>query len=443
MAKVQLAREAQKITKLVIDSLSPNGVDDYYVWDTELKGFGVRVWPTGRRVFVLQYRPQGARQSRYLTLGQYGALTADQARTLAKAKLGAVAGGADPARERQDAREAPTVRELGESYLDEVSAKKKPATTREYKRLWAKHVLPALGSTKARAVTSGDVAKLHRQMRKTPYAANRVLALLGTFFSFAAREGERARHDNPAHGVEPYSERARERFLTPAEFAQLGGALTRAEQKGLRAAPEHRRKPRSSATAKHRPKSADKPIPAHPFAVAAIRLLCLTGCREGEILGLRWEDVDLERGFLRLGDTKTGRSIRPLGAPAAEILASLPREDGSPYVLPGAKPGTHLAEIKRLWAAVRHASKLDGVRIHDLRHSFASVPAAGGESLLVIRSLLGHADVKTTQRYAHLGDDPVKASADRTATAIASWLGGADAAITAPSKSPAEVIINR
>jgi integrase len=441
MARGQRARAAQKLTKRVIDSLRPNAADDYYVWDTELKGFGVRVWPTGRRVFVLQYRPQGARQSRYLTLGQYGVLTAEQARIMAKAGLGAVAAGADPARERQDAREAPTVRELGESYLDEAAAKKKPATAREYKRLWEKHVLPALGSTKVAAVTSAGVAKLHRQMKKTPYAANRVLALLGAFFSFAAREGVRARHDNPAHGVEPYRETARERFLAPGEFARLGAALTRAEREGLPAAPEHRRQPHSSATAKHRPKSADKPIPANPFAVAAIRLLCLTGCREGEILGLRWEDVDLERGFLRLDDTKTGRSIRPLGAPAAEILAALPRAEGSPYVLPGEKPGTHLVELKRVWAAVRHAAKLGDVRIHDLRHSFASVPAIGGESLLVIRSLLGHADVKTTQRYAHLGDDPVKASADRTATAIAQWLGGADVA-TVSSGAPADVSVS-
>ena len=430
MAKGQRAHPARKLTKRAIDSLRPNAADDYCVWDTDLKGFGVRVWPSGRRVFVVQYRPQGARQTRYLTLGQYGPLTVDEARKLAKVRLGAVASGADPARERRSAREAPTVRELGEAYLDDVRAKKKPATAREYARLWEKHVLPALGTAKAAAVTGADVAKLHRKMKGTPYGANRVLALLGAFFSFAAKEGVRARHDNPAHGVEPYAETARERFLTPAEFTRLGDALIRAEREGLPSAPQHRRNASSEATAKHRPKSADKPIPANPFAVAAIRLLCLTGCREGEILGLRWSDVDLERGFLRLGDTKTGRSIRPLGAPAAEILAAMPREEGSPFVLPGEKPGTHLVELKRVWAAVRHAAKLDGVRIHDLRHSFASVPAIGGDSLLVIRSLLGHADVKTTQRYAHLGDDPVKASADRTSSTIASWLGGTDAPIT-------------
>jgi integrase len=426
MAKGQRAHPARKLTKRAIDSLRPNAADDYYVWDTDLKGFGVRVWPSGRRVFVVQYRPHGARQTRYLTLGQYGPLTVDEARKLAKVRLGAVASGADPARERRSAREAPTVRELGEAYLEDVRAKKKPATAREYARLWRKHVLPALGSAKVAGVTGAEVAKLHRRMRSTPYGANRVLALLGAFFSFAAKEGVRARHDNPAHGVDPYTETARERFLTPAEFTRLGDALTRAEREGLPPAPQHRRKPRSQATAKHRPKTADKPIAANPFAVAAIRLLALTGCREGEILALTWNDVDFERGFLRLGDTKTGRSVRPLGAPAAQLLASLSREEGSPYVLPGGKPRTHLKEIKRVWASVRHAAKLDGVRIHDLRHSYASVPAIGGESLLVIRSLLGHADVKTTQRYSHLGDDPVKASADRTATKIAGWLSGAD-----------------
>ncbi|MGH8437029.1 MAG: site-specific integrase, partial [Pseudomonas sp.] len=139
-----------------------------------------------------------------------------------------------------------------------------------------------------------------------------------------------------------------------------------------------------------------------------------------------WDAVDLERGFLRLADTKTGKSVHPLGAAAIELLTTLTRAPGSPYVLPGAKTGTHLEGIKRLWFAVRYAAGLDDVRLHDLRHSFASTVAVGGDSLTVIRSLLGHSDISTTQRYAHLGDDPVKSSADRASEAIAGWLAGRD-----------------
>ncbi|HYM60754.1 MAG TPA: site-specific integrase, partial [Thermoanaerobaculia bacterium] len=135
--------------------------------------------------------------------------------------------------------------------------------------------------------------------------------------------------------------------------------------------------------------------------------------------------IDFERGHVRLDDTKTGKSVRPLGQSAAAILASLPRVVGNPYVIPGSKAKQHLKEIKRTWCAVRHAAKLKGLRLHDLRHSFASVPAASGESLLVVRSLLGHKQVATTERYAHLGDDPVKRAADKTSDDIAGWLKGA------------------
>ena len=415
-----------KLTKRRLDALTPHDRERVFTWDDDLKGFGVCVFPSGRKVFVLQYRPAGQRTARRITLGNHGALTVDEARRLAKEHLGLIARGGDPGTARRRSREAPTMRELGEAYLEDVRARKKETTAAEYGRLWAKHVLPALGARKVADVTAADVARLHRLMKSTPYLANRMLAMLGAFFTFAAREGVRARHENPAHDVDFYPERARERFLTPAEFARVGEALARAEREGVPAAPEKRRRPKSRATAKHRTKSWDAPIPANPVAVAAIRLLILTGCRRGEILALRWQDVDLERGYLRLTDTKTGRSVRPLGAAAADILASLPRDDGSPFVFPGSKPGTHLTGITRLWFAIRHHAGLHDVRLHDLRHSFASVPAMGGDSLLVIRALLGHADAKTTQRYAHLGDDPVKAAADRTAGAIAAWLRGAE-----------------
>ncbi|HEY3287035.1 MAG TPA: tyrosine-type recombinase/integrase [Gemmatimonadaceae bacterium] len=420
------------LTKRTIDALAFTPSCDYFVWDTKLKGFGVRVTERTdaegrvhrRKVFVLGYRPQGARQFRRLTLGVYGPLTTEQARDEALRQLSATTQGVDPLTARRAARGGLTVRELGATYLDEVERRRKPGTTREYRRLWKKHIFPAFGTKHVSTIAAADVRRLHRSLNDTPYVANRVVARLTTFFAYAIAEGAIPSKENPARGIELYPEHGRERFLTKEEFGRLGAALSKAEASGLPPAPEHRSKPKKPENQKHRPKSADQPIPANPFAVAAIRLLALTGCRENEILSLRWDAIDFERGHLRLDDTKTGKSVRPLGQSAAAILASLPRVVGNPYVIPGSKAKQHLKEIKRTWCAVRHAAKLKGLRLHDLRHSFASVPAASGESLLVVRSLLGHKQVATTERYAHLGNDPVKRAADKTSDDIAGWLKG-------------------
>ncbi len=417
---------SERVTKRSVDALVPSD-KDLFLWDDSLPGFGVKVTPSGHKSYVAQYRPgAGGRRAvaKRIVLGQHGVLTPDEARKRAKQILGSVAHGHDPADERASEKQRQTVSELGESYLKEVKDRKKAGTAKEYERLWKKHVIPGLGSKKAAAVTAQDIRKLHGSMSETPYVANRVVAMLGGFFRFAERENARPPHMNPARGIELYPESPRERFLTPDEFRMLGVALTTAETDGLPPAPQHKRKPGKPEKQKHRPKSKDKPIPANPLAVAAIRLLALTGCREGEILSLRWDAVDLERGYLRLADSKTGKSVRPLGQSAAEILGTLPKIEGNPYVLPGLKKGEHLKEITRVWFAVRQAAKLDDLRIHDLRHSFASVPATGGESLLVVRSLLGHKRASTTERYAHLADDPVKRAADRASSDIAGWLGG-------------------
>jgi integrase len=366
-----------------------------------------------------------------MTLGEHGALTPEEARKLAKRELARVAQGSDPAAERSRWKTASTVAEVGTAYLDDVRDRRaSEGADYERRRLWDKHVAPAIGSKLVAKVTAVDVRRLHRAMHETPYLANRVVGLLRSVFAFAAKEGLRAAHDNPAMGVDSYPEETRERFLTPDEFRRLGEALDRAESVGLPPAPKKRRKPKLAKHRKHVPKSADKPIPADPAGVAAIRLLATTGCRENEILSLRWDAVDFERGFLRLADTKTGRSTRPLGEAAIAILKALPVVKDNPFVLPSKHPGQHIKEIRRLWEAVRHAAKIEDVRLHDLRHSFASIPAISGESMLVVRSLLGHANVATTERYAHLADDPVKRAADRTSSDIAGWMRGGDTPIT-------------
>lgn len=415
----------QKITKRVVDGLEPNETY-YFVWDSDVSGFGIRVWPSGKKTYVVQYRQPGLGRrgvARRITLGDHGALAPEEARKLAKRELGKVAQGENPAEDRAKRKAGETVSELGVNYLKDVKVRRKASTAREYERMWQKHVLPRLGKKQVASVSSQEIAALHRSLHETPYTANRVLALLGAFFTFAAREGLRPAYENPARAIEAYEETPRERFLTPAEFKRLGEALTRAETVGLSTAPEYAKIPKSEKTKRHRAKSTwGKPVPANPYAVAAIRLLALTGCRENEIIKLTWEQVDLERGYLRLADTKTGASVRPIGKTVVSILEAIPKVDGNPHVLPGFKEGQHLGDVQRLWYAVRHAAMLPDLRLHDLRHSYASVPAASGESMLVLRSLLGHKNVATTERYAHLGEDPVRRAADNTSERIAALL---------------------
>lgn len=416
-----------RVTKRSVDSLKPAAID-VILWDDSLAGFGVKITPSGHKSYVVQYRPgAGGRRAtaKRIVLGTHGALTPDEARKLAKRELGRVAQGQNPADERAKKKGERKVRELGTEYMEEVQARRKPSTYAEYKRLWEKHVVPTIGARTVGEVDLSHVRKLHRDLKETPYVANRVIAMLGAFFAFGEREHVKLKNGNPVRGIELYPERPRERFLTPDEFRRLGAALVKAESEGLPPVEQHKSKRGKAKNQKHRPKSADTPVPANPYAIAAIRLLALTGCREGEILSLRWDAVDAERGYLRLADSKTGKSVRPLGQAAAAVLETVPKIEDNPYVLPGRKEGEHLMEITRVWFAVRQEAKLDNLRLHDLRHSFASVPATSGESLLVVRSLLGHKRTATTERYAHLSNDPVRRAADRASGDIAGWLRGA------------------
>lgn len=417
----------QRITKRLVDSLE--GAEKYYfVWDSDLTGFGVRVWPSGRKTYLARYRLPGEGRrgtSKRISLGEHGTITPDEARQLAKKALGSVAHGHNPVAERGAQRNAATVRELGEDFLKDVAKRTKPKTYYEYERLWKKHVLPALGGKQVPAVETADIRRLHRSLSDAPYVANRVVARLHTFFAFAESEKVRPRHSNPVEGLEVFSEAGRERFLTVAEYQRLGVALTKAETEGLPPAPKKRRKPSTNPrTKKHRPKKGvEVPFTADPYGVAAIRLITLTGWRKGEALAVHDGILDLERGYVRFDDTKTGRNVRRLSKTVVDFLKSVPRIEGNPYLFPGREGKGHRKTIDRLWHAVRCAAELEDVRLHDLRHSFASVPASAGTSLLVIRELLGHKNVATTERYSHLANDPVKEAADRTSGDIAAWIG--------------------
>ncbi|MEE9251476.1 MAG: tyrosine-type recombinase/integrase [Alphaproteobacteria bacterium] len=372
-----------KLTKRAADS-AKLGERDLFLWDSVLPGFGLKVTPKGRRVFVLQYWVNG--RARRVTLGLYGAeLTVDQARAKARNLRGQVAAGGDPAAERARVRAVPTLAEFAERYMAEHAAVKKKPRSYEGDALNLRlHVLPTLGRLRLDQVTRADVARFHAGMRDRPFQANRCLALLSMMFTLAEAWGVQPDGSNPTRHVQKYPERKVERYLSDAELARLGGALEDAANTG-----------------------------EHPSVIAAIRLLIFTGCRRDEILKLRWEYVDFERGCLNLPESKTGAKVVPLGAPALQLLTKLPRNEGNPFVLPGKVPGRHFVGIQKAWERLRAQAGLSDVRLNDLRHTHASVGAAAGESLLVIGALLGHQQQATTQRYAHLSDDPVRAAAER------------------------------
>jgi integrase len=424
----------QKLTKRAIDSLQPSH-ERYEVFDSELPGFLVRIAPDGEKTFAVRYRvgPEHGARRRRLTLGRYGVITAEQARTIARQRLADVVRGEDPAGNRRAVKIAPTVEGLGDEFLLDVDARRKLRTAVEYRRLWSKHIQPAIGRQLVATVSHSEISKLHRGLRETPTLANRVLALLGSFFSYAERQGVRTRRTNPAHDVQPYAEKARERFLTPAEVGRLGDALNRAEKEGLPPASTFLRKTRGISRKRrarmtglsrgpYKTAAPRKCYPANPYAVAAIRFLLLTGWREQEALTLQWSFLTEDFRTATLPDSKTGRSVRKLGAPARELLSRLPRVEGSLFAFPSSNPSKPLNNIERTWHAAREAAALTDVRLHDLRHSYASSIASGGGSLLVIAKLLGHKQVNTTARYAHLLDDPLQAAADSASSQLATWL---------------------
>ena len=263
------------------------------------------------------------------------------------------------------------------------------------------HILPALGMMPLAMVETAHVAALHYRLRETPRAANRALSVLSKMFSLAAAWGMVADGTNPCRGVRKYKEKKRERFLTRDEYRRLGMALAEAE---------------AEAEA-----GADGAVSL--YAIAALRLLMLTGCRRNEILTLRWDDIDRTAGEFRLRDGKTGARMVPLTPTAETVLAGIVRVPNNPWVIVGKQPGTHLSTITADWYRLRAHAGLDDVRIHDLRHSYASRALAAGESLSMIGKLLGHADIQSTARYAHLARETERLSAARVGGSIGADIG--------------------
>ena len=387
-----MARFGKKtISRRTVDALKVE--KDTVFWDSELPGFGVRVHPSGRKVYIAQTRA-GGKAAKRVKVGRHGVITAEEARRRAALIVARIKAGEDPVPEPMAAKlaDGPTVGDLARMYLEEhVAVRCKPSTAETYRLTVAKHIVPALGRTPALAVGHREVTDLHHGLRQTPFMANRVVETLSRIYNAAEDRGLIPEASNPCRLVIKFRERPRERFLTDEEFRRLGRVLDEAET--------------------------CKGVSVH--AVAAMRLLLLTGCRKGEILKLRWSEVDLEVQELRLPDTKTGPRTISLSPEAAQVLAAIPHIDGNPHVIPGKIRGKAMRNLNDPWDIVCEHAGLEDMRIHDARHSFASRALALGESLPMIGKLLGHTQVETTARYAHLAEDSVRESAVRVSDSIA------------------------
>ncbi|GAA0640957.1 tyrosine-type recombinase/integrase [Brevundimonas lenta] len=426
----------ERLGKKSVDAARPAAVA-YRVWDADLKGFGLKVSPRGLKTYFVWYRAGQGRTAarREYTIARHGEMTPEQARDEAANVLSRVRLGEDPQSKRHRARSEMNVAALCDWYLqDGVSLKKESTLASDRARIKA-HILPLFGRRPVSSVTTADVARFlkdvaagktattpkpttaalkaqglkgkalahaDRRRRTDPASkggkgtATRTVGLLGAIFAFAVREG--LRPDNPVRGVERFKDRQSQRFLSAEELGRLTGALTDAAAAGL-----------------------------NPHGLNVIRLLALTGARKGEIESMRWSEVDFARSTLKLADSKTGARCVPLGSAALACLQGLPRKTGSVFVFPSESASDrHYVGTPKVWTRVRATAGLSDVRLHDLRHTFASFGVSGGLSLPMIAAILGHRDVKTTQQYAHLADDPVREAADRTAAAVAGAMGATD-----------------
>ena len=387
---------AVKLSKRTIDRLSVERASAVF-WDSELPGFGIRVHATGRKLFVAQARTPGGLPKR-ATVGRYEDVDAEDARLKAAGTIDRIRRGRDPV---PAAPEEPTVADLAQRFMAaHVEVNCKPGTVETYRSLLRLHILPELGALGLSEVDRSHVSALHYRLRDMPTQANKSVGIFSKMFKLAVAWGMTPARPNPCRSVKRYKERSCERFLSEDEYARLGRVLFEAEAEG----------------------------PLMASAVAAVRLLLLTGCRRNEILMLRWDDVDRTAGELRLSDSKSGPRRVPLTPAVERVLARIPRTDGNPWAIAGEKPGERLRRIDPLWNRLRARAGLDGLRLHDCRHSFASQALAIGESLSAISRLLGHKTVMTTVKYAHLARDTERASAAKVGDSIGSDLMSADAA---------------
>lgn len=368
-----------KLTKQLIDSLKPS-TKDVLVFDTDIKGFLCKTTTKGRKVYMLYYRTRDGKQHKP-SIGVHGSITCEQARQIAKEWSALIVQGKDPVQNRKDIKTSLSVTELSELYLNNYAYDhKKDGSVKTDKVHLKNHILPKLGLLKLSHITKKHIGEFHSSLRSLPTTANRCLALLSKMFSLAEQWQLREDASTLCKHIKKYVENKRERFLTAEEIEKLSQVLKEV--------------------------SINRTEPA--TSITAIRLLLLTGCRLSEILTLKWEYIDLYQHRINFPDSKTGKKTIYLSPFAIEVLTGIEKKLENPYVIYGAVEGRHLVNLRKAWCRIRARAGLDDVRIHDLRHSFASVGAASGLSLPIIGALLGHTQAQTTSRYTHLIGQPLK-----------------------------------
>ncbi len=400
-----------KITKRTVDALKPLDSRDLFLWDSgdgALKGFGVRVKPSGATAYIIQYRNKEGR-TRRLVLGHKGELTPDAARLLAVQKLGDARKGGDPSAERRALRAAISVAELCDLYLIQAKGQIKDSTLAGDLSRIQQHVKPLLGTRAVAGLAQKDIERFQaavaagKTARPRPTkgrggqssggrgVASRTVGMLGTILEFAKRQGLIT--DNPAKGVRRFPDQKRTRFLSFAEIGLLGEAMKAAIAEG-----------------------------ENPTGIAAIRALLLSGCRRNEMLALPWAWLDARSRCIRFEDTKSGAQLRPIGTAAANFLASQTRQEGSQWVFPADRGGGHFVGLPRVLKRLCARAGIEDISLHTLRHSFAATAAGLGFSELTIAGLIGHKMPGVTARYAHVPDSALLVAADRVSSRIAAAL---------------------
>lgn len=415
-----------RLSKSTIDALPSTQATQFY-WDDTLHGFGLKLLRDGTRTYVVQYRTAGGRagSTRRVTIGKHGSpWTAETARAEAKLILGRAAVGDDPAKAKRERREMLTVAQLCDQYMRDGTGTKKDSTLATDRGRIDRHIKPSLGQRKVDEVTQADIRKFMKNIAEGTTAADlktkprgraivrggkgtatRTVGLLSGIFTYAKELG--LIDQNPVHGIKRYPDKKNERYLTPAELAALGQALDQADILGT-----------------------------NPKALTIVRLLIYTGARRGEIERLTWKEVDLVGGRLKLDDSKTGQKVIRLNSTARELLEKWGSKTGhkTGYVFKATEGDGHFVGTPRIWSSLRKACGLHDVRLHDLRHSFASVGVMAGTPLMIVGALLGHADHSTTQRYAHIADDPIALAAEQIGQQLREAMSGTAAGNSYPGQ---------
>jgi len=394
-----------KLTKTAIESARPEK-SDYELRDSAVPGFLCKVTPSGRKVFMLSYRTVGGNR-RKPAIGQFGELTVEQARTLAQEWQARVRAGGDPSLDKTRARTNPTIREFCNQFIEQHSIPhNKPSTVDRNRQNIKNHIIPALGKIKVADLTRPDVSALMLQLAHTPGAANTTLACLKKMFNCAELWGYRSDGTNPCRLIPRYPERKRTRLIKNRELEKLFAYLDRADTEGLE----------------------------HPSFTFGIRLQFAFAARMSEIITMRWDWIDLDERRVVWPDSKTGGMSKPLTEEALELLARVPRREGSPFVCPAIHRSDRYLSNHSYWSAwkrIIEAAGLTHVGTHGIRHRAATDIANSGVPLRVGMALTAHKTITTFMRYVHIEDDQVRQAAEKVSRRRAAIVAGGS-----PTKAP-------